>query len=74
MPKDAKEYYMTDTEKEVVPGLTVADVRKITDQVLSRTDGNHPQLSTSGNGFMDILQNGTPNLSASSVFIRKVNL
>ena len=65
---------MSDAEKEVVPGLTIADVREIADQVFSRTDGNHPQLNTSENGFIDILQNGKPDISASSAFIRKVNL
>jgi len=39
---------MTANEKEVVPGLTSADVREIADQVFNRTDGNHPQLSASG--------------------------
>ena len=65
---------MLDTKKEVVPGLTAADVREITDQVFSRTDGNHPQLSASGKGFLDILQNGKSDISASPVFIKKVDL
>ena len=65
---------MTATEKEVVPGLTSADVKEIADQVFNRTDGNHPQLRTSGNGFIDILQNGKPDISASAVFIRKASL
>ena len=65
---------MADTEKEVVPGLTVADVREIANQVFDRTDDNHPQFSSSENGFLDILQEGKPDMSASSVFIRKVNL
>jgi len=66
--------YMVNTQKEVVPGLTVADVKEIADQVFRKTDGNHPQLNKPLNGFMDILQNGKPNISASPVFIRKVNL
>ena len=65
---------MTDEEKEVVPGLTVADVREIADQVFCRTDGNHPQLSKPENGFLDILQRGKSDISASSVFVRKANL
>ena len=65
---------MADAEKEVVPGLTSADVREITEQVFNRTDGNHPQLNVSGNGFINILQNGKPDISASSVFVRKVSL
>ena len=75
MPVDTKESnYMADTKKEVVPGLTVADVKEIADQVFSRTDGNHPQLNKPENGFIDILQKGNPDISASSVFIRKANL
>ena len=65
---------MTDVEKEVVPGLTSADVREITEQVFNRTDGNHPLLNVSGNGFINILQNGKSDISASPVFVRKVNL
>ena len=65
---------MANIEREIVPGLTAADVKEIADQVFSRTDGNHPQISTSDNGFIDILKNGKPDLSVSSIFIRKVNL
>jgi len=65
---------MTDAEREIVPGLTATDVKEITDQVLDKTDGNHPQLSKPGNGFMDILQNGKSGISASPVFIRKASL
>ena len=65
---------MVKTEREVVPGLTSADVKEIADQVFNRTDGNHPQLSVSGNGFIDILQDGKPDISASPVFVRKVSL
>jgi len=61
-------------EKEVVPGLTSADVREIADQILNKTDGNHPQLKVSGNGFIDILQNGKSDISSSPVFVRKVSL
>ena len=65
---------MTDAKKEVVPGLTVADMKKIADQILERTDVNHPQSSKPGNGFLSILENGKADISASPVFIRKVNL
>ena len=65
---------MVDAEKEVVPGLTSADVREIAEQVFYRTDGNHPLLNVSGNGFINILQNGKPDISASPVFVRKVSL
>jgi len=65
---------MIDTVKEVVPGLTVADVKEIADQVFRKTDGNHPQLIKPLNGFIDILQKGKPDISASPIFIRKVNL
>ncbi|MCL1836378.1 MAG: hypothetical protein FWG46_02390 [Treponema sp.] len=64
---------MTKTAREVVPGLSSADVRNIADQIFNRTDGNHPQLVKSENGFMDILKNGKPDISATAVFIRKTN-
>ena len=63
---------MVNSENEVVPGLTSADVREIAEQIFNRTDGNLPQFSASENGFMDILQNEKPDISASSIFIRKV--
>ena len=65
---------MADAKKEVVPGLTVADMKKIADQILEKTDVNHPQSSKPGNGFLDILENGKADISASPIFIRKVNL
>ena len=65
---------MTNLKKEVVPGLTTADIKIITDQVISRTDENHPQLKMSGNGFINILQNGKPDISASSAIVKKANL
>jgi hypothetical protein len=65
---------MVNNEKEVIPGLTSADVREIANQVIKRTDGNHPQFNASENGFIDILQNGKPDISASPVFINKVTL
>jgi len=65
---------MANTEKEIIPGLSSADVKKIANQVFKRTNGNHPQLSASDNGFIDILQNGKSDISASSVFINKVAL
>ncbi|MCL2066985.1 MAG: hypothetical protein FWG99_05935 [Treponema sp.] len=64
---------MTKTINEVVPGLSAADVEKIADRVFNRRDGNHPQLGASESGFIDILQNGKPDISASAAFIRKVN-
>jgi len=65
---------MTVSEKEIVPGLTSADVKEIADQVFNRTDGNHPQLSASENGFINILQNGKSDISASPAFVRKASL
>ena len=65
---------MANTKKEVVPGLTIADMKKIADRILTKTDVNHPQLSKPGNGFLDILENGKADISASPIFIRKVNL
>jgi len=65
---------MNNTEKEVVPGLTSNDVREIADKIFKKTDGNHPQSSRSESGFINILKNGKPDISASSVFIRKVSV
>ena len=65
---------MIDAEREVVPGLSAADVKEIADQILTRTDGNHPRFATSENGFLDILQKGTSDISATSAFIKKVSL
>ena len=61
-------------DEEVVPGLSIADVEEIADQVFNRKDGNHPQLNASGSGFINILKNEKPDISASSAFIKKVNL
>jgi hypothetical protein len=61
-------------EKEVVPGLSSADVAEMMEKVLEWIDGNHPQLNGSENGFLDILQNGKTDLSASPAFIRKAAL
>ena len=55
-------------------GLTTADIKNMADQVFNWTDGNHPQLSKADNGFLDILENGKPVISTSSVFIRKTIL
>ena len=65
---------MANTEKEIVPGLTSTDMKQIADQVFNRTDDNHPQFNVSGNGFINILQNGKSDVSASPVFIKKINL
>ncbi|GHV70108.1 hypothetical protein AGMMS49928_16460 [Spirochaetia bacterium] len=57
---------------EVVSGLTAADIKEIADKVFSRTDGNRPQVDTSGNGLMKILREGKPDISASPVFISRI--
>jgi hypothetical protein len=58
---------------EVVPGLSKKDVRIMADQIFKQKDGNHPHSPKQTNGFLDILENGKPNISASSIFIRKVS-
>jgi hypothetical protein len=65
---------MNSENKEVVPGLSSTDVAEMREKVYNRTDGNQPQLNSSGNGFLDILRNGRPGISASSAFIRKAAL
>jgi hypothetical protein len=64
---------MADLNREVIPGLTAADVKKMADQVFGRTDGNHPQITGSENGFLNIIKNGKPEISSSPAFIRKLN-
>jgi len=61
-------------KREVVPGLSSADVKVIADQSFNRKDGNCPILTRTNKSFEDILRNGKPNISASSIFIKKVNL
>jgi hypothetical protein len=65
---------MAEKDRQVVPGLTAADLKSMTDEVFNRTDGNHPQISDSENGFLDIIQNGKPDLSSSPAFVRKITL
>jgi hypothetical protein len=61
-------------KKEIAPSLYSADVKAIADQVFNRRDGNCPILGKTNKSFEDILRNGKPNISASSIFIKKVNL
>jgi len=61
------------SKKEIVPGLYSADVKAIMDQIYARKDGNSPILSKTNKNFEDILRNGKPNISASSIFIKKVH-
>jgi len=59
-------------KEEVVPGLTYGEMVKMADSVMGWTDGNHPRTGRSENRFIDILQNGKPNISASPVFVQKI--
>jgi len=61
-------------KREIAPGLCSDDVKAIVDQIYSRKDGNCPILSKTNKSFEDILKNGKPKISASSIFIKKVNL
>jgi hypothetical protein len=61
-------------DEEIVPGLFASDVAEMAEKVFNWTDGNRPQKNSSGNGFLDILENAKPDISASPVFIRKVVL
>jgi hypothetical protein len=65
---------MPDEEREVVPGLTVADVKEIAEKVFNWTDGNRPQVYGAENGFLNILQDGKSDVSSSPIFVRKVVL
>jgi hypothetical protein len=61
-------------KKEVVPGLTASDVKEIADKVFNWTDGNHPQVNSAENGFLNILRNGKSDVSSSPAFVRKISL
>lgn len=62
------------SDKEIIPGLSAAEVEEITDKIFSRNDTNHPLSNNKSSGFVDILENAKPNISASSIFIKKVSL
>jgi hypothetical protein len=59
-------------DREVVPGLTAADVKEMADKVFGQTDGNRPQIVSSESGFLDIIKNGKPEISSSPAFVRKI--
>ena len=59
-----------DINEEVVPGLSSADVKDIADRIFSKKDGNHEE----NHGFVDILENAEPYISASPIFVRRVSL
>jgi hypothetical protein len=61
-------------DEEIVPGLFASDVAEMAEKVFNWTDGNRPQKNSSGNGFLDILKNAKPDMSASSIFITKVTM
>ena len=61
-----------DMNKEIIPGLTFAELDKMMGVALAQADGNKPQTRQVKNGFLDILKNGKSEISSSSVFIRKV--
>ena len=64
-----------DFNKEIVPGLSANDVKDITNQIYNRNDENHPHCPSEGiNGFIDILENAKPDISASPIFVKKVSL
>jgi hypothetical protein len=68
-----KESVKRDNE-EIVPGLSASDVADMAEKVFNWTDGNQPQINRRGNGFLDILKNAKPDMSASSIFITKVTM
>ena len=59
-----------DINDEVVPGLSSADVKDIANRIFSKKDVNHEE----NHGFIDILENAEPVISASTIFVRKVSL
>lgn len=65
---------MSKQKEKTIFGLSRADVREISEQIFNRTDTNHPQIKKPDSGFVNILKNGKPDISVSSVFIKKVSL
>ena len=61
------------SDKGVVPGLSVSDLEDITNQIFERKDMNHPHSSDKKSSFIDILENAEPDISASSIFIKKIS-
>jgi hypothetical protein len=61
-------------KKEVVPGLTAADVKEMADKVFNWTDRNRPQVNNTENGLLNILRDGKSEVSSSPAFIRKIAL
>jgi len=59
---------------EIVPGFYSDDLEVIVDQIYDRKDGNCPILSKTNKSFEDILKTGKPKISASPIFIKKVQL
>jgi hypothetical protein len=60
--------------EEIAPGLFSSDVADMAEKVFNWTDGNRPQTNSSGSGFLNILKNAKPDISASPIFIQKVTL
>ena len=55
-------------EKEVVPGLSTADVKEIVDSIFMQTDENHPFSQNQENRFIDILENHKPDSCVSGIY------
>ena len=55
--------------REIVLGLYTDDLKVIVDQIYNRKEGNCSILNKANKSFEDILKNGKPKISASSIFI-----
>ncbi len=64
----------TDKKEDTIFGLSRSDVKQISDEIFNRTDMNHPLRNNPRGGVIDMLRTGKPDISASSVFIKKVSL
>jgi hypothetical protein len=65
-------FCMSENE-EVIPGVTKADIDLMANQVFGRTDRNHPELESSPDDIVQILEKGGPMVAKSNAFLRKIN-
>jgi hypothetical protein len=72
MKSRVKPVQPTEIKDKKIFGLSLEDVKTISEQIFIQTDSNHPRFIDSDSGFLDILENGKAELSASSIFVQKV--
>jgi len=61
-------------DAELVPGFTYADSKYIADQILGRTDGNHPMRRKKKGGLLELMAKHKPDPALTAIFAPKVSL